>query len=497
LKRHEQEPVLDPRTPVLVGLHQLAQRVDDPLAGREPLELMLEAVEGAARDAGSKALLERADVVCVIRGRWFYGDPARVLAERIGATGAQSAGTPWGGNVVQSVLNRFADEIARGDRDVVVLAGAENGRSLSRVRKRGAKLAYSNAPGEADLSTGPELAMVHEAELARQVFHPLTMYPIFENALRYARGETIPQHRERIARLWARFNAVAVANPHAWIREPMTAERIGTPSPSNRMLGFPYTLLMNSNDKVDMAAALILCSLETSRRLGVPRDRQIFPHAGTDAHDHLFVSNRADLHSSPAIRIAGRRALELAGTSPEALDHVDLYSCFPSAVQVAANELGLSQERPLTVTGGLTFGGGPLNDYVLHSIARMGEVLRAAPGSVGLCSANGGFLTKHAFGVYSTEPPARGFRHETCQSEVDALPRREAVVDHDGAATLESYTVMFGGDGPQIAHTACLLPDGRRTWANSRDRDLALEMTCEEFCGRAVRIDGRGTFTLA
>lgn len=486
----------DPRAPVLVGLHQLEQRVDDPLEGREPLQMMVDASRAAAEDAGSRALLEAADVVCVIRGRWRYDDPARAVAARLGAAQARSAATPFGGNVVQSAVNGFAREIRDEKRDVVVLAGAENGRSLSRARKQGVRLSYSDAPGEPDLMLGPELSMVHEAEIARKLVRPIAMYPIFENAIRYARGESIEAHRERIARLWARFNAVAVENPHAWIREPMSAEQIATPSAENRMLGFPYTLRMNSNDKVDQAAALILCSVEAARRFGVPRERWIFLHAGSDAHDHLFVSNRQDLHSSPAIRIAGGRALELAGTSPDALDYVDLYSCFPSAVQVAAAELGLSEERPLTVTGGLTFGGGPLNDYVMHGIARMGEVLRADPGKVGLCTANGGFLTKHAFGVYSTEPPAEGFRHESCQAAVDALPRREAVVDHEGDVTLESYTVMFEGGEPEIAHAACLLPDGRRTWANSLDRTLATAMTREEFCGRPARIDGHGTFTM-
>ena len=484
------------RLPVLVGLHQVLQRVDDPRDGAEPTALMIEAVRGAGQDAGSKALLEAADLVCVIRGRWRYEDPGRFVAEQIGASRAQSAATPWGGNTVQAAVNRFAREIAAGERDVVILTGAEIGRSQSRARKQGVELHFTDAPGEPDVQVGTELNMVHEAEIARKLVQPIAMYPIFDNAIRYARGETIEAHRARVAKLWAGFNAVAVDNPNAWIREPMTAEEIGTPSPSNRMLGFPYTLLMNSNDKVDMAAALVLCSAEAAERFGVPREKWVYPHAGSEAHDTPFVSNRIDLHRSPAIRIAGGRALELAGVEAGNLDHVDLYSCFPSAVQVAATELGISQERPLTVTGGLTFGGGPLNNYVMHGIARMGEVLREAPGTTGLCTANGGFLTKHAFGVYSTEPPAEGFQWESCQAEVDALPSREAVVEHAGAATLESYTVMFGADGPERAHAAFLLEDGRRTWANSEDTELARAMTRHEHCGRAARLDGEGRFEI-
>ncbi len=488
---------LDPRSPVLVGSHQLLQRVDDPREGLEPLEMMTSCVEGAARDAGSRSLLEAADLVCVIRGRWRYPNPAAAVAERVGATRARSAASPFGGNVVQAAVNRFASEIVAGERDVVVLTGAEIGRSQSRARKLGVKLSFSDAPGAPDLKIGEELDMVAPHEIERGLAPPIVMYPIFENAIRHARGESLDAHRDRVARLWSRFNAVAVDNPDAWIREPMTAEQIATPSPGNRMLGFPYPLLMNSNDKVDMGAALLLCSAAAAERHGVPRDRWLFVHAGSDAHDTAFVSNRQDLHSSPAIRIAGGRALELAGVEADALDRVDLYSCFPSAVQVAAAELGLSEERPLTVTGGLTFGGGPLNNYVMHGIARMRDLLLESPGQVGLCTGNGGFLTKHAFGVYSSEPPAAGYRHADCQAEVDRTPRREAAPEHRGEATLESYTVVFGEGGPERAHAAFLLPDGRRSWANSDDRDLALSMTREEFCGRRASLDGEGSFRLA
>ncbi len=479
---------LDRSTPVIVGVAQLEQRVEDPRQGREPLDLMLDAALAAGEDSGAPALLGRADSVRVIRGVWSYRDPARAIAEKLGAAGAQSVGTGYGGNMVQAVLTHAAAGIQRGERDVVLIAGAEHGQSLARARGKGIRLPYRDAPGEPDLVLAPELDMSGPAELARGIRQPIQLYPVFENALRHARGESIPEQLRRISELWSRFSAVAAENPHAWLRRRYSPQEIRTPSPANRMVSFPYPKLMNSNSRVDQAGAILLCSVEAARRAGVPADRFVFPWVGTEAHDTYHVSNRADLHSSPAIRIAGRRALELAGLAIGDLAFVDLYSCFPSAVQVAANELGLSHERPLTVTGGLTFGGGPLNDYVMHSIARMAEVLRAHRGAHGLVTANGGFLTKHAFGVYSTEPPPRAFQSEDCQAAVDREPRREAVVDHDGPVELESYTVMYGDAGPEIAHAACLLPDGRRTWANSRDGALLEAMTREEFCGRPAHI---------
>jgi acetyl-CoA C-acetyltransferase len=242
---------------------------------------------------------------------------------------------------------------------------------------------------------------------------------------------------------------------------------------------------MNSNNGVDQSAALLLCSVEAARQAGVPEDRWVFPHAGTDAHDQPFVSNRENLRSSPAIRLAGRRALDLAGVGPDDLAHVDLYSCFPSAVQIAAGELGLALDRPLTVTGGLCFAGGPWNNYVMHAIATMVGLLRQDPTAVGLNSANGGFVTKHAFGVYAARPPADGFRYENVQAGVDAEAPRPFADGHEGPVDIESYTVMHERDGsPANAIAACLTADGARCWATSTDPDLLTAMTAEEFCDR-------------
>ena len=483
----------DQAVPVLVGISQLEQRDADPAHAKEPLQLMIEAVRAAAADAGSNALLEHATSVRVIRGIWPYKNPARIVAQAVGVPNAETALTPYGGNYVQSTVNRSALDIQAGLHEIIVITGAECGYTQARARKQGIDLAWQDAPGTPDLLIGEDKNMRHDAEKAVGLGQPIQLYPLFENALRHARGETIPDHLKRISELWSRFSDVASRNPHAWLREKHSAQEIRTPSATNRPVSFPYPKLMNSNNNVDQAAALILCSVDAARRFGIPEDRWIYPWAGTDAHDHYFVSNRDNLYSSPAIRFAGNRCLELAGVKAQALDHVDLYSCFPVAVEVAAAELGLDERGPLTVTGGLTFGGGPLNNYVMHSIARMAEVLREDRNAKGLVTANGGYLTKHAFGVYSAQPPATAFRHEDLQAKVDATPMRDVATAHRGPVEVESYAVMYGADGPSIAHVACRLADGRRAWGNCAVPDVLDAMTREEFCGRPAKLDGTGS----
>lgn len=486
-------------TPVLVGIAQLEQRIDDPLSGKEPLALMADALRAAAADAGSQRLIDEATSVRVIRGIWPYSNPAKVLADEFGISSAQTCLTPFGGNFVQSTLNQSALDIQSGKHDIILMAGAECGNTQAKVRRAGLNarddLHWQAAPGEPDHMIGSDHPMASDEEIELGIRQPIQIYPMFENALRHHRGESVEDHLKRISELWAGFSDVASHNPHAWIQTAKSAEEIRTLSASNRPVSFPYPKLMNSNSNVDQGAALILCSEDKARALGISQDKWIYPWAGTDAHDHYFVSNRDNLYSSPAIRFAGRKVLELADVEVSDLAHVDVYSCFPVAVQVAAEEIGLDTRRPLTVTGGLTFAGGPLNNYVMHSIARMAELLRKAPGSKGLITANGGYLTKHAFGVYSSQAPEQGFQYADLQAEVDATPSREVVINLRSEATVESYTVMYGADGPAISHIAALLPDGRRTWAHCKDKDVLNSMAQEEFCGRSVQIaDNEATF---
>jgi acetyl-CoA C-acetyltransferase len=479
---------LDPRTPVLVGAGQLTQKVA-PEEALEPVDMMAEAARRAAEDAGAPALLAAVDSVRVVALlSWRYGDPGALVAARIGASPKETALSPMGGNSPQTLVNRTCLDIAAGRLDVALVAGAEAWRSRMAYRKRDELPSWTPAEQTGDPATvlGDEVPMSNAAEAARGAVMPVQHYPMFETALRAHIGRGVEEHVVAISELWARFSEVAAQNPYAWIRDAKTAEEIRTPSERNRMIGFPYTKSMNSNNDVDQSAALLLCSVEAAERLGVPRDRWVFPLAGTDAHDTYYVSNRGDLHSSPAIRVAGNRAFELAGVGVDDLAHIDLYSCFPVAVEVAARELRLSIDRQLTVTGGLTFAGGPWNNYVSHGIATMAGVLREDPGSVGLCSANGGFLTKHAMGLYSTSPPADGFRWEDVQAEVDKAPTTELAEDHSGPVTVESYVVMHERDGAAgNAVVACRTPDGRRAWAATTDQDLMKAMTTDDLVGRA------------
>ena len=481
-------------TPVLVGISHLEQRFQDFASAKEPVELMIDAVKAAAEDAGSSELLN-ATSVRVIKGIWGYQNPAKAVAQAIGCPNAQTALSPFGGNFVQSVLNVSALDIQSGAHDVIILTGAECGNTQAKAAKASHDLGWAELPGTPDLQIGEEKDMRHDAERAIRLGRPIQIYPIMETALRSELGMGIDEHMRHISELWAGFSAVAANNPNAWIRDAKTAEEIRTISTINRPVSFPYPKFLNSNSAVDQAAALILCSEEKAKALGIAREKWIYPWAGSDAQDHFHFSTRDNLHSSPAIRLAGKKCLEMSDMNVDDIDLVDVYSCFPVAVQIASRELGLDTSKPLTVTGGLTWAGGPLNNYVMHSIVRMAQLLREKPGQKGMITANGGYITKHAFGTYSTDQPEQPFQHANLQDQVDALPKREVVMNNTGQGVVEGYSVMYGPKGLDKAFVATRLPDGRRAWGTSNDADVLQSMTTEEFVGRPVTLtDSVATF---
>ena len=499
---------IDPRTPILVGQAQVAQHIDHLESAAGPIELMSQAVREAFADAGiqnpsvknagkNSATIDALRVVRSLSTR--NTNPAREIARALGISANEYGLTPHGGNMPQYLVNSAALQIRDSGAQMIVLTGGESFRSRRRARAAQMTLPWMEAKedegGEAPTALGEDLVMNHEIELAHKIMLPIEIYPMFETALRYRDKRTVADHQKYISELWARFSDVAATNPHAWIQQSYTAQAIRMPTSDNRMIGFPYTKLMNSNNDVDMAAALVMCSVERAEALGIARDKWIFLHAGTDCHEHNFVSHRHTFTETPAIRIGGQRVLALAGKSIDEIENLDLYSCFPSAVQLGAESLGVSLDRKLTCTGGLSFAGGPFNNYVMHAIATTMTTLREKPQETGLVWANGGYATKHAFGVYATTPPLQGFRHESPQNEVDALPRRSVAtaLEAKGAATIEAYSVMHDRDGTaEKVRAAVLLADGRRAWATSDNTQLGQEMCENEWVGKTVTLDATG-----
>ncbi|HWP66879.1 MAG TPA: acetyl-CoA acetyltransferase [Candidatus Limnocylindria bacterium] len=485
---------LDDRTPVLVGAGQVTLREPEP--GVDAVELMVRASRAAAADAGAgERLLATIDTIAVPNVLcWPYVNPARLVAERLGVAARREIYTTIGGNTPQMLVDVLATRIARGEVGTALITGAEAIRSVRRAIASGAALDWPRGDGAPE-RLGDDRDGSSDLERAHGLAMPVEIYPLFENAYRAVRGWTIAEHRDRLGRLCSRLAVTAAGHPHAWTRRALAPDEIVTPSPDNRMVAFPYPKRMTANIDVDQGAAVVMTSAATARALGIPAARWVHLHGAAEAHDVWLVSERAELARSPAIAACTRAALAMAGLEASRLARFDLYSCFPCAVEIAAHELGLADDdpRPLSVTGGLPYFGGPGNDYALHGIATMMDALRADPGSYGLVTALGWYMTKHAAGVYGTAPPAApwtGPATDAVQHEVDRVRGVPVVREPDGAGTVESYTIAYGRDGACERGTVLgRLDDGRRFLARlPADRTLLEALTRSEGVGLRGRV---------
>lgn len=479
------------RRPVIVGLAQFSQKLEDPRLARSPLDLMEQAIRDAADDAGAPSLVGALDAIAVPKGLWRYADPGRLLAERLGSPAARSLLGALSGHIVQVLIDRCCREIEAGRMDVVAMAGGESENSRRRLERRGLEPGWNDATaGTPDEKIGRfDHVRMPEEEYAG-IVNATAMFGLCETSLRRARGESPADHRDRLAGLQAGLSRIAGRNPHAWIREPVEAETIRNPGPGNRMVNYPYTKLMTSNIAVDQSAAFIVCSTEAADRFGVPASKRIHLRAATEMSFGTRLKERIALHHHPGQELAAKRVLELADLRPDELDFVDVYSCFPFAVQAGAAALGVGLDPLPSVTGGMTFFGGPLGSYVMHSKVSLFERLRAEPGSHGVVGSLGGHYAHFGFGVYSSDPgDSPSPRIEDVSDAFAALPRRSAEEGREGPVTIESYTVDVGHEGPRKATFAALTDDGVRLFARSEDTDLMKSLLADEdVCGRRARV---------
>lgn len=489
---------------MLVGAGTADQHDDDPARAVEAVELMRRATDAALDDSGrGAALRERIDWIGIPEGTWSYPDPGRLLASALGCREPDALTTVLAGVGIlqQDLLTAAASAVVGDEARVAVVVGGE-AKYRSWCATRAGEVAPESAQPDGtcpDVAIRPDSLGVSDLEIERNTVTPVAAYAMIENALGHALGRSVDEHRDAVAALWSRFSTVARQNPRAWDRTGYEPAAIREPTADgNRMISFPYTKLHSSQWNVDQAAAVVFCSLETARELGIAEDRHVFPIASVVANDAVPVSERRDIHRCVGAEVAARRVLDLAGIEAGELRHVDLYSCFPAAVEVLAGALGLAVEAPagaeaLTVTGGMSFAGGPLNNYVLQALVELVERLRRDPGSRGMSTSVSGFLVKQGFSIWSTDPPERGARGLDVSQEVARATETVPVTEATGPGTIVTWTVDFAGGQPSRSVAVVDLDRGPRTIASSPDPDVAGALLAGDPIGARVVVGDGGS----
>jgi acetyl-CoA C-acetyltransferase len=477
--------------PVLVGAAAV-QVTAEPGDGLDCGSLLVEAARQALTDAAGTQLASHVDLVLVTRGLSMLDDGAARIADAIGSPEASvvayEVGIPQ-----QTLLNRAINAIRSGQARVVVVAGAETKRRDDLARRAGLTLPPPPpGPGRCDQLLAPEGEIVARPEIDVGAVAPVQQYALIDSARRAAYGWSLAEHRDDIAELWESFNRVAASNLAAAFPAPQTKAELRDPSPTNRMLAFPYNKWHNSQWGVDQGSALVITSLEVARSCQIPSDRFVFPLVGVESSQSLSLSRRAEMHRWPAMSVLGAAAAEHLGWPLTEVDATELYSCFPAAVRVQQTELGLAPDAPATITGGMSFAGGPFNNFVFQATVAMVQRLRSQTATTGLVTAVSGLLTKPGLAVWSTRRPDGEVLIADLAEQAAAVTETVPIDDEPaGPGTVASYTVVPVDEVPSRVVAIIDLDSGARAVAAVTDTALGQRVVEEEFIGARVAVTGR------
>ncbi|OBB97664.1 acetyl-CoA acetyltransferase [Mycobacterium sp. 852002-30065_SCH5024008] len=492
---------LDPNTPVVVGVGQAAERIDDPnYRGMSPVELAAAAARAAVGDCGVEDAASAIDTVAGVRQFEISGvinaplgrsnNYPRSVANRIGAAPARAILEIVGGQGPQRLISELAAEIAAGRSRVAMVFGSDATSTLRYFAKAEAKPDFTETV-DGDLEDRGQ--GIEKLVSRYTVMHGLTSAPIqyalLENARRAGTGLGPAEYRRRMGELFAPFTKIAASNPFAAAPVERTVDELITVTDRNRMIAEPYPRLMVARDQVNQGAAALLMSVDAARRLGVPEENWVYLHGHADIEEQALLE-RPDLGHAPSHVLAVREALAMAGIGIDDVAAFDLYSCFPVPVFNICDGMGIAPDDPrgLTLTGGLPFFGGAGNNYSMHAVAETVAQMRRAPGEFGLVGANGGILSKYSVGVYSTTPTEwKPDRSAQAQAQVADWPTLSVTEQADGVGTVETYTVRRD-DGRPTGIIVGRLDDGSRFLSTTEDDDLIALLIDGDPLGHSVRV---------
>lgn len=479
--------------PVLIGVAAVQQKETDINVSKEPVALMIDAVNAAIADSGAPQVAADIEVITIPKGMWSYSNPSALVADAIGATRAKTEFCDFG-ILQQTNLGQACKSIAEGQYQVAMVVGGEAKYRQLLGHKQGIEVSETaQTDSVPDRFIQPDAELWSEVESDAGLGMPVGYYALLESGICHRRGLSMDEHRDNIASMYARFSEIGAANPDGWIEHALDADSIRNASDKNKMLAHPYAKYHNSQWNVDQACALLFCSAGKARELGIDESRWIFPLVSTESNQILNVSQRPDLGNSAAADIAGQRALELAGLKIDDIDFIELYSCFPAAVNLFVQALDIPADRDLTLTGAMPFGGGPLNNFFLQATVKMVQTLRQQPGSLGLASCVSGMFTKQGFGIWCAGEYRQPFVFEDV---TDKVARAEVAVPlvkpEAGEVSVVGSTVLYEFGAAKRLVCICEYANGNRTVAFSEQDDAIVIGLERNLVGEKARIDSDG-----
>ncbi len=433
--------------PILIGASQYVQR-KNATQRLDPLSLMVKTGNKAIKSTDTQEIREKIDAIFMINiNSWSYADAPRILAKNLNISLKEKVYLPDGGNTPQMLVNWAARAISNKEHKAILIIGAEAAYSVLLANKGEIKLDWPKKEPPAYME-GEIWDGINDFENSYKFKFPPYTYSLFETAIRAESNRSLKEHRDYMGKLFHHFSEVAAEHPYSWTQKVFTAEEIIIPTNKNRKISHPYTKRMCSNMFVDQSAAVLMTSQDLAKELEISQKKWVYLMGCADFKNVHEITQRPALHTSPASRKGSRIALKQAGLELKDIDSFDLYSCFPSIVEIMMNEIGIpeSDSRDLTLTGGLPYFGGPWSNYSLHAIATAVEKIQSEPKSKIMVVANGGYNSKQSFGIYGNQPPRLAFGEinaDKIQNEILSNKLSPPLKKANGMFTIEGYTILY------------------------------------------------------
>lgn len=490
-------------TPILIGVGQAVEAIPEDLtSAASHTDMAGRAAQAALGDAGVPG--EAIDWIGSVRifsdsspaYACPFGGPnkfPRAVAARVGATPKYAIYDVLGGQSPQTLVAEAAQSLSSGEVKTALIVGGEALGNMRAAQRAGITLDWSKKFEGDWTDRGPfnGSMIMSQTELAHGLMDAMMYYGFIETARRIKAGRTVAEHRDYMAELISPMSNVAAQNPIAMFQQSFSPNEISTVTRANRNLISPYLKNMVAKDGVNQGAAVLMTTIAQAKAIGIAEDKWVYLRGHAEAQENLML-DRNDLSRSIAMDLVIQGALTAANIATSEIDHADIYSCFPCVVDQAANLLD-RKNKPMTLTGGLPFFGGPGNNYTLHGICEVVSACRRTPGTIGLAHGNGGWMSKQAVGIYSTEW-AEGVVFAD-KDEIAAQVAAQIIPGQaekpSGPARLESYIVQHKRGAPTGATVIGRLENGKRFYAKLQDSSLEIltNLADGKLDGSAIRVE--------
>ena len=477
------------KTPVVIGISSIQQKGSFEQLD-EALILMEKATQKAIVDSTNPKITDYIDQIQVPKGYWKYRDPGKWIAERNNIQSAVTSVTKIG-VLQQNLINSACDDIAQGKIRASLIVGGE-----ARYKKILA-LKENKEFIETELNINPDFYVKAADELQTKDeqdelgLMAVGYYAILETAYRKKNGLSLQEHKDKISNMYADFSKVAANNPDGWIDSMKSAEDIKQVSKENPLQALPYNKLHCTSWNVNQASAMILCSEDLADKLGIPKNKRVYPLASSETNHMIAPIQRPELSESIGLDLAASFIKNICDKHKIQPNIYDLYSCFPVAVQMFADSLNLGSEDVKTVTGGMPFAGGPLNNYMIHSTVKIISEIRNNHSNIGLVTGVSGMMTKQAFALWAKEPLIQFISKDVTEEAALIEHPVEMSTQTNGMAIVLGYTIFKDANKDMKVVIYGEDSQNKRKVLISKDKEIIKSMGDEEWVGKQIVFKGK------